>query len=177
MSTLLASVVTVFPVLFHFRLAVLSVIGMAADTIRDLVGPDPEFPLSSNHYRHFYTRPKRIRFTGVARSYLVLLVIRFIPLQPCLGVLPSLDPPPDPSFMCANGIPLSTSIVNVWLSSILKAADVLGNYSSFPATAFGLVQLLPPSCHQLFSVSGPVIAVCDRPLITDGILQAARHIA
>ena len=37
---------------------------------------------------------------------------------------------PAPLFICANGTPLSPSIVNAWLRSILKAAGVPGNYSS-----------------------------------------------
>ena len=37
---------------------------------------------------------------------------------------------PGPLFICANGTPLSPSMVNAWLRSILKGAGVLGNYSS-----------------------------------------------
>ena len=37
---------------------------------------------------------------------------------------------PGPLFVCASGVPLSPSLVNAWLRSILKAAGVPGNYSS-----------------------------------------------
>ena len=36
---------------------------------------------------------------------------------------------PGPLFICANGTPLSPSMVNAWLRSILKGAGVPGNYS------------------------------------------------
>ena len=66
---------------------------------------------------------------------------------------------PGPLFICANGTPLSPSIVNAWLPSILKAAGIPG---IIPATAFGLVQLRLPPCQvsrtvlSRFWVSGPV---------------------
>ena len=66
----------------------------------------------------------------IHQYYLVILVIRYVPLRPCLSILPSVDPPLVLCLYAPMVHLFAPSIVNSWLRAILKAASVPENNSS-----------------------------------------------
>ena len=87
---------------------------------------------------------------------------------------------PGPLFICANGTPLSPSIVNAWLPSILKAAGIPGNYSSHSfrigAATSAALSGVP---DRVIKILGQWSSDCYSRYIRTPphvILQAVRHI-
>ena len=88
---------------------------------------------------------------------------------------------PGPLFICANGTPLSPSMVNAWLRSILKGAGVLGNYSSHSfrigaATSAALAGVPDHVIKILGRWSSDCYVRYIRTPPPHVILQVARHI-